>query len=107
SDVAAAAKLARSSNVAVVVAGDDEYEGADRSSLELPGAQDQLIEAVAAANPHTVVVLNAGGPVLMPWIDRVQALVQAWYPGEEDGNAVAALLFGDVNPSGKLPITFP
>ncbi len=107
SDVAAAAKLARSSNVAVVVAGDDEYEGADRSSLELPGAQDQLIEAVAAANPHTVVVLNAGGPVLMPWIDRVQGLVQAWYPGEEDGNAVAALLFGDVNPSGKLPITFP
>jgi len=107
SDPQAAAAAAKSSGVAVVFVGDQESEGIDRSSLELPGNQDQLIQAVAAANPHTIVVLNAGAPVLMPWLDQVQGVVQAWYPGEEDGNAIAAVLFGDVNPSGKLPVTFP
>jgi len=69
--------------------------------------QDALVEAVAAANPRTIVVVKSGGPVLMPWVDKVPAIVEAWYPGEEDGNAVAAVLMGDYNPCGKLPITFP
>ncbi|HZC25902.1 MAG TPA: glycoside hydrolase family 3 C-terminal domain-containing protein, partial [Actinopolymorphaceae bacterium] len=107
SDPAAAADVARSADVAVVMVGDDETEGSDRSSLALSGNQDQLVEAVAAANPNTVVVVKSGGPVLMPWADQVPAVVEAWYPGEEDGNAVAAVLFGDVNPSGKLPVSFP
>ncbi|HWC79295.1 MAG TPA: glycoside hydrolase family 3 C-terminal domain-containing protein [Pseudonocardiaceae bacterium] len=107
SDVSAAATLAKSSDVAVVMVGDDETEGTDRPGLSLSGNQDQLVEAVAAANPHTIVVIKSGGPVLMPWIGQVSSVVEAWYPGEEDGNVVASVLFGDVNPSGKLPITFP
>jgi beta-glucosidase len=90
---------------------DISLEGEDRASLSLPVVdgvnQDALIAAVAEANPHTVVVLNDGGPVLMPWLSRVAAVLEAWYPGQEDGIAVANLLFGIVNPSGKLPITFP
>ena len=105
-DLAEAAALAKSSDVAVVMVGDDETEGKDHS-LTLAGNQDELIEAVAAANPHTVVVLKTGSPVFMPWVDKVPAILEAWYPGEEDGLAVANVLFGDVNPSGKLPITFP
>jgi beta-glucosidase len=104
---AAAAAVAAKSDVAVVMVGDDETEGKDRPSLALSGNQDQLVSAVAAANPHTVVVVKSGAPVLMPWVGSVPAVVEAWYPGEEDGNAVAAVLFGDVDPSGKLPITFP
>jgi beta-glucosidase len=104
---ATAAALASSADVAVVMVGDSESEGSDRSTLALSGNQDQLVQAVAAANPHTIVVVKSGGPVLMPWAGQVPAIVEAWYPGEEDGNAVAATLFGDVNPSGKLPITFP
>ena len=107
SDADAAAKLAASSDVAVVVVGDEEKEGEDRTSLSLSPDQDKLVRSVVAANPHTIVVLNSGAPVLMPWIDSVPAVLEAWYPGEEDGNALAALLFGDVNPSGKLPVTFP
>jgi beta-glucosidase len=107
SDTAAAAKLAASSDVAVVIVGDVEKEGADRTGLSLTGNQDDLVKAVVAANPHTIVVLNSGAPVLMPWADSVPAIMEAWYPGEEDGNALASLLFGDVNPSGKLPVTFP
>jgi beta-glucosidase len=106
-DPSTAAAAAASADVAVVMVGDDEAEGRDRPSLALTGNQDQLVAAVAAANPRTVVVLKSGAPVLMPWLDQVPALLEAWYPGEEDGNAVAALLFGDVNPGGKLPITFP
>jgi beta-glucosidase len=106
-DPAAAAKLAGSSDVAVVVIGDVEKEGTDRASLSLPAAQDELVRSVVAANPHTIVVLNTGAPVLMPWLGDVPAVLETWYPGEEDGNALAALLFGDVNPSGKLPVTFP
>jgi beta-glucosidase len=75
--------------------------------LPLSGNQDQLVAAVAAANPHTVVVVKSGGAVLMPWLNKVPAVVEAWYPGQEDGNAVAAVLFGDFNPSGKPPVTFP
>ena len=102
-----AASLARDSDVAVVVVRDYESEEGDRPNLTLPNEQDQLIRAVAAANPRTVVVLNTGAPVRMPWLSRVPAVVEAWYGGQEQGNAIAAVLFGDVNPSGKLPVTFP
>jgi beta-glucosidase len=106
-DPAAAAQLAASSDVAVVIVGDQEREGADRPNLSLTGNQDQLVRSVLAANPRTIVVLNSGAPVLLPWVDDAPAILQSWYPGEEDGSALAALLFGDVNPSGKLPVTFP
>ena len=83
-------------------------EGKDRKDLELPGHQAELIARVAAANPRTVVVLVSGGPVDMEsWVGSVPAILQAWYGGMEGGNALAAILFGDVNPSGKLPCTFP
>jgi beta-glucosidase len=106
-DIGRAVAAAQQADVAIVKVGDNETEGSDRANLSLPGNQDALIAAVAAANPRTVVVLNTGAPVLMPWLDDVPAVVEAWYPGEEDGNALAAVLFGDVNPSGKLPVTFP
>jgi beta-glucosidase len=107
SDPPTAAALAAKSDVAIVMVGDSETEGTDRKTLALSGDQDQLVAAVAAANAHTIVVVKSGGPVLMPWAGNVPAIVESWYPGEEDGNAVAAVLFGDVDPSGKLPITFP
>jgi beta-glucosidase len=106
SDLAKAADLARSANVAIVMVGDHASEGRDHP-LTLDGNQDALVAAVAAANPRTIVVLKTGSAILMPWVDQVPAVLEAWYPGEEDGNAVAAILFGDVDPSGKLPITFP
>jgi beta-glucosidase len=106
-DPARAAALARTADVSVVMVGDNETEGKDRPSLALEGNQDALVAAVAEANPHTVVVVKSGGPVLMPWAARVPAIIQAWYPGQQDGAAVAGVLFGDVNPSAKLPITFP
>ncbi|MBN2392925.1 MAG: glycoside hydrolase family 3 C-terminal domain-containing protein [Anaerolineae bacterium] len=105
-----AVALARQSDVAVIFAGMPtgfESEGHDRPHMRLPGAQDDLIRAVAAANPNTVVVLNAGSPVEMPWADDVAAIVLAYYPGQEGGNAVARVLTGAVNPSGKLTETFP
>ena len=105
--IAQAVAAARASDVAVVFVGDMEAEGMDRASLALPGFQDALVSAVAAVNPRTVVVLNTGAPVLMPWLDRVAGVIEAWYPGEEDGNAIAATLFGDVDPGGRLPVTFP
>ena len=107
SDTAAAAQQAAAADVAVVVVSDMEKEGADRPNMSLDGNQDALVQAVAAANPHTIVVVDSGAPVLMPWVDDVPSIVEAWYPGEENGNALAAVLFGDVNPSGKLPMTFP
>jgi beta-glucosidase len=107
SDVAAAAAAAKAADMAVLMVGNKDREGHDRLDLSLPDDQDQLVAAVAAANAHTIVVLKTGGPVLMPWIDNVTAVLEAWYPGEEDGNVVAGLLFGKVNPSGKLPMTFP
>src|SRR4051794_3700184 len=103
----AAVDAARAADVAVVFVNDIRTEGADLPTLALPGDQDALIEAVAAANPHTVVVLDTGGPVLTPWRDKVAGIFEAWYPGQENGDAIASLLFGDVNPSGKLPVTFP
>jgi beta-glucosidase len=102
----AAVAAARRSTVAVVFTGELQTEGSDRS-LALPGDADQLIAAVAAVNPHTVVVVNSGGAVLMPWLPKVAGVVEAWYPGEEDGTAVAAVLTGRFDPSGRLPITFP
>lgn len=105
-----AAALAARSDLAVVFAGltwEWESEGADRPDMELRGDQVELIERVAAANPNTVVVLNTGSPITMDWLDRVPAVVQAWYGGQEAGNAIADVLFGDVNPAGRLPTTFP
>jgi beta-glucosidase len=106
-DPASAAALAKSSQVAIVFAVQHESEGIDLQNLSLPDKQDALIEAVAAANPHTIVVLETGGAVLMPWIDKVSAVIEAWYPGIRGSEALANVLFGDVNPSGKLPLTFP
>jgi beta-glucosidase len=106
--IAQAVAAAKSAATAVVVVSDDtESEAADRASLNLPSAQNELISAVAAANPHTVVVIDAGAPVVMPWLSQVASVVDAWYPGESNGTALAAVLFGQVNPSGHLPVTFP
>jgi beta-glucosidase len=126
SDAATAAATAQGADVAIVFAAGGSSEGVDRTSLSLddasctvpsligapcvnpPGARpDELISAVAAANRNTVVVLQTGGPVTMPWLNQVPSVLATWYPGQEDGNAVASVLFGDVNPSGKLPFSFP
>ncbi len=105
-DPAAAAGLARNADVVVVFATQWSSEGMD-VSMTLPGEQDALISAVAAANPKTVVVLETGGPVLMPWRDRAGSILEAWYPGARGGEAIAKVLFGQVNPQGRLPLTFP
>jgi beta-glucosidase len=105
--IASAAAAARRAQVAVVFASAYSTEGADQSSLALPGDSNALIAAVARANPHTVVVLNTAGAVAMPWLSSVRAVLEAWYPGQADGAAVAALLTGRVDPSGRLPVTFP
>ncbi len=106
--IAKAAAAAKSASTAVVVVSDDtETEAADRLGLSLPSAQDELISAVAAANPHTVVVINAGAPVVMPWLHQVAGVVNAWYPGQTSGTALAGVLFGRVDPGGHLPVTFP
>jgi beta-glucosidase len=105
-----AAALAAGSDVAIVVvaqpAGED-FGDLQSLSLANPSNQDALVSAVAHANPRTIVVVESGNPVLMPWKDSVAAIVEAWYPGEGGGNAIANVLFGRVNPSGKLPVTFP
>lgn len=106
-EVAQAVAAAKRARTAIVFAGAWSSEGFDRSTLALPGYQDRMIEAVAKANPRTVVVLETGEPVLMPWIQEVAAVLESWFPGEEGGTAITNVLFGDVNPSGKLPITFP
>lgn len=109
-DMDAAVEAARRADAVVVVVGtnsDWETEGRDRDSMALPGSQDELIRRVAAANPNTVVVVNAGSPVTMDWADDVPAIVQTWFAGQECGNAMADVLFGKVNPCGKLPTTFP
>jgi beta-glucosidase len=105
-----AVEQARACDVAVVFAGREgewDTEGLDLPDMRLPGRQEELIERVAAANPRTVVVLQTGGPVEMPWLDKVQAVLEVWYPGQELGNAVADVLFGDTEPGGRLPQTFP
>jgi beta-glucosidase len=122
SSQADAVAAASAADVAVVFVGDGESEGVDRPDMTLgnakfctlagcnpygPGNQDDLVKSVAAANPNTVVVLTTGGPMEMPWLGQVKSVLQAWFPGQEEGNAIAALLFGDANPSGKLPQTFP
>lgn len=106
--IQAAANAAKKSDVAIVAVGIIEGEGYDRASLDLPGQQEDLIKAVAETGTPTVVVLINGSAVTMKsWMDKVGAIVEAWYPGEECGNAIADVLFGDYNPGGKLPITFP
>ncbi len=102
-----AVAAARKAEVAVVIVGDESTEGEDRASIDLPGSQDQLVAAVTAANPNTVVVLETGGPVTMPWISSAHTLLEAWYPGEQGGNALVDVLSGAVEPSGRLPMTFP
>ncbi len=107
SDPAKAAALAQQADVAIVFAYCWESEGMDLESLTLPEHQDELIAKVAAANPHTVVVLETGGPATMPWARQVGGILEAWYAGSRGADAVANVLFGDVNPSAKLPQTFP
>ncbi|HEY8300595.1 MAG TPA: glycoside hydrolase family 3 C-terminal domain-containing protein [Jatrophihabitans sp.] len=120
-DAQAAAAVASAADTAVVFVNDVETEGADRPDLVAHGGtcslaagcqydnvdQNKLVAAVAAANPRTIVVVQSGGPIVMPWLSKVAGVVENWYPGQVDGNAIAPLLFGDVNPSGKLPVTFP
>ena len=106
-DPVAAASLAKNSDVAIIFAYQWESEGMDLDSLSLPDNQDDLISKVAAANPHTVVVIESGGPVTMPWADQVSGILEAWFAGSSGAEATANIIFGDVNPSAKLPLTFP
>jgi beta-glucosidase len=106
-DPASAAALAKKSDVAIVFAYQWMAEGMDLASLSLPEKQDELIAAVAAANPKTIVVLETGTAATMPWVGKVSGVLEAWYAGSDGANAVANILFGDVNPSAKLPMTFP
>ncbi len=109
-EIDAAVEAARSSDVAVVVVGTNaaiESEGFDRKDLDLPGFQNQLVEAVAAVNPRTVVVVNSGSPVVMPWLEKVNAVLLGWFGGQEFGNAIADILLGAEEPGGRLPTTWP
>ncbi|MBR0724496.1 beta-glucosidase [Bradyrhizobium manausense] len=106
-DIADAARAASAADVAIVFARDLESEELDRPTLSLPNDQDRLIEAVLRANRRTIVVLATGSAVTMPWLERAPAVVEAWYGGTRGAAALAAVLFGDVNPSGRLPVTFP
>ena len=106
-DVPRAARAAGSADVALVIVHQHASEGHDVRTLALPHNQDRLIAAVAAANPHCIVVVESGGPVTMPWLDQVSAVLEAWYPGIRGAEALANIIFGDVNPTAKLPVTFP
>ena len=109
-EISAAAEAAGSAETALVFVGRNgewDTEGSDLLDISLPGRQDELVFAVAAANPRTIVILQTGGPVEMPWLDDVAAVLQAWYPGQEAGNAIADVVFGDAEPGGRLPQTFP
>jgi beta-glucosidase len=108
--LAEAARAAAAADVAVVIVSTSEEvesEGFDRTSLAIPGQQDQLVRRVVAANPRTIVVVNAGSPVLLPWRDEVAAIAAVWFPGQEFGDALAAILSGDEEPGGRLPVTWP
>ena len=109
-EIAEAVEAARSSELTVVIVGTNEEvesEGWDRESLRLPGRQDELVEAVLAADPDAVVVVNAGAPVLLPWLERASTVLWTWFPGQEAGHALAAVLAGDLEPAGRLPWTLP
>ncbi|MBX4936397.1 glycoside hydrolase family 3 C-terminal domain-containing protein [Rhizobium binae] len=109
-DIEAAVETARNADVALLFVGRDgewDTEGLDLPNMRLPGRQEELIERIAAANANTVVVLQTGGPIEMPWLGKVRAVLEIWYPGQELGNAVADVLFGDAEPGGRLPQTFP
>ncbi|KAM5535560.1 hypothetical protein V8D89_010727 [Ganoderma adspersum] len=108
--IVAAEKLAASSDVAIVVAGlspDWESEGFDRPTLDMPGKQNELIARVGKTNPNTIVILQAGSAVAMPWVNEVNGIIQAWYSGNEVGNAISDIVYGKINPSGRLPLTLP
>lgn len=102
-----AISLAKSSDVVIIFATQWMSEGLDVPDLSLPAGQDALIESVVAVNPHTIVVLETGGPVLTPWLSKTAAVLEAWYPGARGAEAIASVLFGETNPSGRLPVTFP
>ncbi|WP_435146110.1 beta-glucosidase [Halobaculum sp. P14] len=104
--IEAAVDAASAADVSVVVVQDAATEAADRDSLQLPGDQDELVEAVADASARTVVVVQSSGPVELPWRDDVDAVLESWYPGQSDGDALATVLFGDADPGGRLPVTF-
>jgi beta-glucosidase len=109
-EIERAVALARDADVAIVVVGtteEVESEGFDRTSLDLPGRQDELVQRVAEVNDRTVVVVNAGAPVLLPWAEQVAAVLLVWFPGMEFGNALADVLFGRAEPGGRLPTTWP
>lgn len=105
--ISTAVTAAKNADVAIIFATRWSTEGLDQPDLSLPGGQDALIAAVAAANPNTIVVLETGGPVDMPWLSKTAAVIEAWYPGARGGEAIASVLFGETNPSGRLPISFP
>ena len=105
--LAAAVAAARSARTAIVVAWDEAGEGRDRQALDLPWQQDRLIEAVARANPRTIVVLATAAPVLMPWVPQTAAVLETWYSGVEGADALSAILLGEADPGGRLPVTFP
>jgi beta-glucosidase len=102
-----AAQAARAADVAIVFATQWTTEGVDAADMSLPGGQEALIAAVGEANPHTIVVLETGGAVRMPWLDKVGAVLEAWYSGGRGGDAIADILTGKVSPSGHLPVSFP
>ena len=109
-DIAEAVAAAKAAEIAIVCVGRNgewDTEGSDLLDIRLPGRQDELVSAVAAANPRTIVVLQTGGPVEMPWLDKVAAVLEAWYPGQEAGNAIADVLLGLAEPGGRLPQSFP
>ncbi len=105
--ITSAVAAAKKADVTIIFATQWMTEGYDVADLSLPSGQDALIAAVARANPKTIVVLETGGPVTMPWLNKTAAVVQAWYPGIRGGEAIASVLYGDTNPSGRLPVTFP
>jgi beta-glucosidase len=105
--IPAAVAAAEKADAAVVFVNNCTGEAFDRDNLSLPGDQDRLVEAVAAVNPRTIVVLNTSGPVLMPWLGKVKGVLQAWYQGAATGTSIANVLYGDAEPGGRLPVTFP